>query len=202
MLNEKDQAVFDEYVKEQPTKYTVPEPPRDGVIRIYDKTHRTRFTLLNAPEGYEWRSVAKIIDTKKNYWEKTPLSTERLWTIGLWHYLVPEEDSKFFEGSKYTDCGIVLFTEDAHNQAKLFEARERYMDVLDEQMQLYEVKLIEDLAGLNTTEVKVVKTPTPRNGPEAPIKKAPKKRGRPRKAKLIETVDVITEEPLEVEECK
>lgn len=152
-FNKEQQAVYDAWIKANPYKYIIPEPPRGNIIRLYNKLAVPPFIVVG-PEDYEWRSLARVLNTELDYWNKTPMSDEHLWLRGLWMFLVPPDCNKYFEAAEeYTHVGPALFVEDTHDVEAINDARGRTQDMLDELMRRYEDKLVLDLAQVDTPAV-------------------------------------------------
>jgi hypothetical protein len=169
MLNKEQQAIYDAYIKKNPGRYIIPEPPRGNTIRLYNKYAVPPFVLIGDKLPHDWRCLARKLDVTLNYWEKTPISNEELWVNGLHMYLIPEDEVKYYEGMEgLVRVGVSLFAEDEYNNIsmeQLASARERFHESYEERRRAYEDQLVLGLAGVI----------------EMPVK--PKRKGRPKGSK-------------------
>jgi len=149
MLNKVQQKIYNKYLELHPFRYIIAEPPRGNTIRLYNRTFVPPFVLIGDNKDQEWRSIAKVLDLDKHYYEKTPLSEECLWVDGLHLYLVRPEDNKYYESKGFTYSGPALFEEDEHNPEVIMAARERYVNSLDQFIRDYEEQMILTLAGMD-----------------------------------------------------
>lgn len=155
----------------KPGVYTIPEPPRGETIRLFNATSAEPFTLLGP--AIEWRSISSRLDLHKNYWDKTPTTSEHLFMRDLFMFLVPEHHIKYFNNAVYVHVGISLFNEDMPNKEQVSLARERYQEVIGSLISSFEQEVIESLAGISETSPRPKKTRKKRIKTVAVVNKEP-----------------------------
>ena len=122
MLNKEQKQIVEEY---SVNEVIIPEPPRGNSIRIFDRYSDPPFIVLGEPNP-EWQSFASLLNTEKNYWDKTPITDEVMIICGKVVYLVRPEHMKYFDLIQDKEVvGQALFAEDTLNPKFISICRER-----------------------------------------------------------------------------